>query len=440
MTSSQITSPSGNEGQSTGGYHPTARPSAENTKSAILDLVRSSETVSRIELAEMTGLTQASIGRSVRSLIEAGLVVETGFGQSTGGKRPSLLALSANSRVAVGLSLDAARLTYVVTDLTGIVIGRHVSRGIGLAPPNEVVPRIAGELKELLDRLNLPISLVVGVGIAGGGLDIRGSATGQLLTAHDWESFALVEALQQVTGVPVFRDNDAACAALGQYWAGRIPSTQDFALLHLSIGFGLGLMVGGRTSRGTSSNLGEIGHMIIDIDGPECWCGSRGCLEVLAGPRAVVARAVLDADLVEQLSLTGSEADLPDEFGAIGRAAVGGDPRCAALIDQSAQFVGAAMLSVVNLLDLDLLYLAGPGFASAAELYVRRIGDLVARYARTAHIHDVRVEISDPGLDMAAIGAASLALQHVLTPHTRPTEIAAGQGQRGAGFSSDMSG
>lgn len=399
--------------------HSGTRPSAENTRSAVLDLIRSSGAVSRVGLAEMTGLTQPSIGRSVKALIAAGLVVETGFGESTGGKRPSLLELSANSRVAVGLSLDVAQLTYVVTDLAGTVIGRRVSRGIEQTPPSEVVLRISDELTDFIGELHVPLSHVVGVGIAGGGLDVRGSATGQSLTAQDWESFALVEALQQVVGVPVLRDNDAACAALGQYWAGRVPATQDFATLYMADGFGIGMMVGGRPSRGASSNLGEIGHMTLDTNGPECWCGSRGCLEVLAAPRAVVAHALLDAELVERLNITGSEADLRHDFDAIARAAIGGEEACASLIDQSAQFVAAAMLSVVNLLDLDRIYLAGPGFAGAAGLYAARIDEFVARNARTSRVHGVTVEVSDPGLDTAAIGAASLALQHVLTPHTR---------------------
>jgi predicted NBD/HSP70 family sugar kinase len=427
VKSNQIRQGSAIEEPSRAGHHPTGRASAENTKSAILDLIRSSGTVSRVELAEMTGLTQPSIGRSVKSLIDAGLVIETGLGQSTGGKRPSLLALSANSRVAVGLSLDVATLTYVVTDLAGTVIGRRLSRGIEQTPPQEVVLRVAEELTELLDELELPLSQVVGVGIAGGGLDIRGSEVGQSLRADDWESFALVDALQQIVGVPVLRDNDAACAALGQYWAGRVPATQDFATLYMSNGFGIGLMLGGRPSRGTSSNLGEIGHMIVDIDGPDCWCGSRGCLEVLAGPGAVVAEAVADPELVEELGITGAEADLRHDFDAVARAATDGDVRCEILIDRSARYVAAAMLSVVNLLDLDLVYLAGPGFAGAADFYARRIDEVVARNARTAHIHGVTVEVSDPGLDTAAIGAASLALQHVLTPHTRPARAVTSQ-------------
>ena len=169
MKSSPSAASPDSEGPSSALHHGAARPSAENTRSAILDLIRSSGTVSRVALAELTGLTQPSIGRSVKSLIDDGLVVETGFGESTGGKRPSLLALSAGPRVAVGVSLDVTQLTYVVTDLTGAVIGRRVSRGIARTSPSEVVRRVSDELTDLIRDMAVPLSHVIGIGIAGVG-------------------------------------------------------------------------------------------------------------------------------------------------------------------------------------------------------------------------------------------------------------------------------
>jgi predicted NBD/HSP70 family sugar kinase len=395
-------------------------PSSENTRSAILDMVRSSGTVSRIELAEMSGLTATSITRIVKSLLEDRLVIETGFGDSTGGKRRSLLELNPRARYAVGLSLDDARLTYVVADLGGNVVGQLVSAGIGKASPSVVVERIAEELEQLFRQLDIPIADIVGVGVAGAGLDLGADAERLSLTAEEWEAFAVQEAIESRIGLPVLRDNDAACAALGQFWVGRIPATQDFATLYMSNGFGLGLMVRGSVSRGSSSNVGEVGHMVVDIDGPDCWCGSRGCLEMLAAPRAIVAQAMADPSLTRELDLSGDDLHLRHDFDAIARAAARGDARCVAIIERSARFVAAAMLSVINLLDLDRLYLAGPGFADAGAIYVRMIREQLALFARTRVVHGVTVELSDPGLDPAAVGAATLALQHVLTPHARP--------------------
>ncbi len=386
----------------------------------MLDMVRSGGTVTRTDLAEASGLTPTSITRIVKSLIDEGLVIETGYSESTGGKRSSLLELNTTGRFAVGVSLDAGRLTYVVTDLGGNVVGRLVSPGIEQAGPSEDVVRIARELGQLLVQLDIPLESVVGVGVAGAGLDLGASAERLSLTATEWESFALSKALEPRIGLPVVRDNDAACAALGQYWAGRVPATQDFATLYMSNGFGLGLMVGGRVARGASSNVGEIGHSIVDIDGPECWCGARGCLEMLAAPRAVVASALDDPELSARLGLSGDAERFRGDFDAIARAAAQGDPRCCELVQRSARHVAAAVLSIVNVLDLDRIVLAGPGFAEAGAIYAREIRDFVSSFARTRTIHPVIVELADPGLDAAALGAATLALQYALTPHAAP--------------------
>ncbi|MBF0687934.1 MAG: ROK family transcriptional regulator [Cellulomonas sp.] len=394
-------------------------PSAARTRSAILDMVRSSGTVSRIELAEMSGLTAASITRFVKSLLDDRLLVETGYGDPTGGKRRSLLELNPRARYAVGLSLDVARLSYVVVDLGGDVVGQLVSPGIGQSTPSVTVPRIADELEMLFRQVDLPVEDIVGVGVAGAGLDLGTGVDGWSATTDEWDSFAVQEALQKRLGLPVVRDNDAACAALGQYWTGRIPATQDFATLYMSLGFGMGLMVGGGVSRGASSNVGELGHMVVDIDGPECWCGSRGCLEMLAAPRAVVRRALASPGLAAELGLSGDEAHVRQDFDAVARAAAEGRERPRELVEDSARYVAAAVLSVVNLLDLDLLYLAGPGFVDAGAIYVRHIRERVAQVARTRAIHPVTVELSTPGADAAASGAATLALQHVLMPHAR---------------------
>ena len=397
-------------------------PSSEKTRSAILDLIRSSGTVSRIELVDKSGLTAASITRIVKSLIADGLVVETGFGTSTGGKRPTLLELNTSARYAIGLSLDEARLTYVVTDLGGTVVGRLASPGIGRLPPQEVLPRIAQELEAVLKQLEIAASDVVGLGVAGAGLDFT-TKPGPAAPTEEWESFPVQEALERATGFAVVRENDAACAALGQFWTGRIPATQDFATLYMANGFGCGIVIRGSLFHGASSNVGEIGHMVVEEDGPPCWCGSRGCLEMLAAPSRIVQRAFEVADLAAALELHGGDAEVRRDFAVIAREAVRGDERCVALIEESARYLSKALLSVVNLLDLDRLYLAGPGFADAGAIYARAISGELALHARTRALHGVMVGLSDAVLETAAIGAAAVALQHTLTPHTRTASV-----------------
>lgn len=386
----------------------------------MLDLIRSGGVVSRVDLVEASGLTATSITRIVKVLIAEGLVIETGYGDSTGGKRRTLLELNAGSRYAVGLSLDDARLTYVVTDLAGNLVGRLVASGARDSTPPALIARITQELGTLLNQLDVASGDVVGVGLARPGQrDPEGGVPRGSLNAGPWGDFDMRKALEKSSGFTVVLENDAACAALGEFWTGRLPATKDFATLYMATGFGCGIVIRGSVYAGASLNAGEIGHMIVDVNGPDCWCGSRGCVEMLAAPRSVVKRAMTDATLVAALGLAGTESELRTDFAAIARAAVQGDPHCVELIEESANYLAAALLSLTNLIDLDQLYLAGPGFADAGSIYYRIIRSRLQNFAFVRSVHAVTVELSEVGLESAALGAAAVVLQSELTPHRK---------------------
>jgi predicted NBD/HSP70 family sugar kinase len=391
-------------------------PSSENTRRAILDLIRSGGVVSRIDLVERSGLTATTITRIVKILLAEDLVIETGLGGSTGGKRRTLLELNAGSRYAVGLSLDDARLNYVVTDLAGNSVGRMVTAGLGDTYPPTVIERIREELDALLERLDIRRADVVGVGVAAAGrLDATGGVLRASTEATKWEDFAVQEALAAASGLTVILENDSACAALGEFWAGRIPATQDFATLYMATGIGCGIVIDGKIYGGASSNAGEIGHMVVDVNGPACWCGSSGCLEVLAAPHSVVRRAMGNAALVESLGLSGAVTEVRRDFALVARAAVQGDKACLDLIEESANYLAVAIVSLTNLMDLDRLHLAGPSLADAGSIYYRIIRERVENVAFMREVHPVRVELSEMGIESAALGAAAVMLQSTLT-------------------------
>ncbi|GAB3824401.1 ROK family protein [Kribbella italica] len=391
---------------------------AQETHSAILDLIRSSGTVTRVALADRSGLTGASISRVVKQLLAEGLIVETGLGDPTGGKRATLLQFNPRARHAVGISIDTLSTTYVVTDMNGRVIEQLASKGIGRDTPATVITRLVGELEDLITRTGIESATLVGVGVALAGRQGSGSS---LLRAdrerYAWEPFAVQGQLSQAIDHPVVVENDSTCAAIGEFWAGRIPSANDFATLYLAAGFGLGLVTNGDVYRGSSSNVGEIGHMVLDVGGPECWCGGNGCLEALAAPARVVELAQADGPLATDLGLRGKRTSVRTDFARIARRATEGDPRCLELIQQSARYLAKALLSITNLLDLSQIILAGPGFSEAGDLYVQAATEEINRLSFVRAIHPTRVELSKLGPSAAALGAASLVLHSQLTPH-----------------------
>jgi predicted NBD/HSP70 family sugar kinase len=192
----------------------------------------------------------------------------------------------------------------------------------------------------------------------------------------------------------------------------------------MAAGFGLGLVTNGDVYRGSSSNVGEIGHMVLDVNGPHCWCGGQGCLESLAAPAAVVKRAEQDPSLVNELALRGRSTAVRSDFAKIARLAAAGDPRCVALIEESATYLAKALLSITNLLDLDQIILAGPGFSEAGDIYVRVAGSELNRLSFVRAMHPTRVEQSKLGPSAAALGAASLVLHSQLTPHQKKSSRA----------------
>lgn len=398
---------------------------ATETHSAILDLIRSCGTVSRTELVERSGLTGASISRIVRQLIVDGLVIESGYGDATGGKRRTLLQLHASARHAVGISLDAVRITIVITDLAGRVVARRAATGVVGQPPRRVIDRLAVELRHLLEHADIAGGSVLGIGIAvPGRQDRRGRVLRSNPHATEWELFATESTLSAATGLPVVIENDSTCAAIGEYWVGRIPASADVATIYLADGFGLGLVMSGDVYRGASANVGEIGHMVLQRNGPACWCGNRGCLEALAAPKAMVQHALTDASLATALGLTGAEQDTRADADRITTAARDGEPRALAVVDESADCLATALVSLTNLLDLDQIILAGPGFAHAGGIYLETARRAVDRFSFVRNVHATQIDLSTAGADSAAMGAASLVLHSRLTPHHTSTPLA----------------
>lgn len=381
-----------------------------SSRSAILDVIRAAGTISRVELTRATGLTAATISTVVRRLLDDGLVVEAGRAESTGGKPRMLLQLDAAARYAVGVHLDHAGITYVIADLGGQVVARWRRPGTGTDDPREVVARIAAEIAATVDRVGVDPARLLGVGVVSPGP--LSTSTGRTLAPpvmQQWAELPLAEVIEDAVGLPVLLDNDATAAALGEYWSGGVPTGAVCAALYMGTGIGAGIIVDGAVYRGRSSNAGEIGHVCVDVDGPACWCGGRGCVEALAGPSAVVARAARAG-----IPLTGRTVS--DDFAALARAAARGEEVPVQLLAESARYVAAAAQGLANVLDLDLLVLTGASFAHAGSLYLPVVQERLAQGFFARATHGVHVTISSHASEAAAVGGAALVLQAELAP------------------------
>ncbi|GEL95563.1 ROK family transcriptional regulator [Cellulomonas composti] len=394
--------------------HPGIGGSHVSSRAAILDVIRAAGTISRVELTQVTAFSAPTVSTVVRRLIDDGLVVEVGQGESTGGKPRVMLELDPSARYAIGVHLDHAGITYVIANLGGAIVARWRQPGAGFDEPPDVVARVAAEIDATVARIGIERDRLLGLGVVSPGP--ISASTGMTLAPplmRAWTEFPLATAIEDAVGLPVLLDNDATAAAIGEYWSGGVSTGTAFAALYMGSGIGAGILVDGSVYRGTSSNAGEIGHICLDLDGPECWCGGRGCVEALAGPAAVVAQA-------REAGLELPGRGVSDDFAHLARAAARGAPAPMALLERSAGYVAVATLGLCNVLDLAEVVLTGPSFALAGSLYLPVIQEHLSRSFFARGSHGVRVGISSHAPEAAAVGGAALVLQAELAPRTRP--------------------
>jgi predicted NBD/HSP70 family sugar kinase len=392
------------------------------TRSAVLDLIRSRETISRVELSQLSSLTEVTISKIVKELLLEGIVIEAGQGQSTGGKRPRLLKLNTGVLYAVGVSLGISRIVIVLCGLNGKLIERADLPGMGGDPPTKVLARVAGAIQQIIENHRVWRESIVGIGVASSGRrrgPLGWGADPEI--ARTWESFDTATELETLTGVTVLIENDANSVALGTFWAGGAPATSNFMTVYMDQGIGAGIVIGGAIFRGASDNAGEIGHIVVEPDGYECWCGSRGCLETVGPPRGLVRQVLADPGL--RALFDDQEAGDQAIYERILDGLRDGVPQAEALISRSVRRVATVLLGLVNTLDLDRIQLAGPGFAAAGPRYVKELKTLVDQASFTRGVHSVAVELGGTGPDVAALGAASVVLHSSLTPHHLSAQI-----------------
>ncbi|MYS11430.1 ROK family protein [Streptomyces sp. SID6041] len=335
----------------------------------VLDLLRTAgeDGISRLELAERTALTPQAVSKITARLRSEGLATEAGHRASTGGKPRTVLRLVPTAGYAVGVHLDRDELTTLLTDLAGTVAARRtraLDLGEGAGP---VLDAVAEEVGAVVAGFAAPVPVsvpapVLGVGVAmPGPLDHRAGVPGRVTGFPEWDGHPVREELARRLGLPVVLDKDTNAAALGL--AVRPAAPSSFAYVHLGTGLGAGLVLGGAPLRGDRTGAGELGHQTVQLDGPACDCGGRGCLEVLC--LAAVAR--------------GDEAE-------------------------AARILGAGAANVVRLLDIDEVLLGGRLVLGAPEVYAGGLREVLAGLGLTA---PVRVA---GDRDAVAEGAAWLVL------------------------------
>lgn len=387
----------------------------------ILDCIRRQpDGVSRVEIAELTGLSPQTASNVTRRLLDADLIMERGRHRSGPGKPRTMLVMNPAGTHAVGVHLDPLVVTAVLTDAGGEVLLRAQRKVPRNHRPRTVINAMATLAEKLITNSQVPRARVAGVGLAAPGtVDMEAGVINPPLL-NGWRDIGVRSALSETLALPVLLDKDVAAIAGAEVWMQEGASRATFVFCYLGTGVGIGLVSGGEVQRGTSNNVGEIGHLIVDSRGPLCGCGSRGCLGACCDPVHLVSQAMASGVLAEPVDL--------DDPHAVDRALTelcaqssAGNRRARRILDTLARQVARGLAVLTDLVDADEVVFGGPAWERLRPRLLEVVPRHLAYRATLRTVHPVRVRSTRFGADVGAVGAATLVLDDAFS--TQPSLV-----------------
>ena len=363
----------------------------------------------RRDVAELTGLSQGSVTKLAKPMIDAGYLVET-QPVSAGPGRPMVpLEVVADRQFAIGIKVMASELVAVMIDMSAAI--RASQRFPVDGHDVGAVLAAIGEATATLPRaVRGAPSRVVGVGIGVGGHVDRVNGAVRYSPGLHWPSIDLAQRIQRTAGMPVVVENDANALALYEQWFGAGRGWHSFAIVTIGAGIGCGLVLNGELYTGATGAAGEFGHLVVVADGPLCSCGRRGCLEAVVGDEALVAAV---ASAVGRPVASSEEAY---------RLAADGSTAAREAFRRAGSALGHGLATMVNLLNLQLIILSGEGVSRVAAT-MDAVRERLAAEAFSSAAQDCRLLVRPlPDETWAAGAAASMLRAGVLESLDRLVE------------------
>jgi len=370
----------------------------------VLRHIAANGSCSRADVAAGTGLTRGTVSSLVAELVALDFVRENGEAPAPRGVgRPGVALELSGVMVGIGLEVNVDYVAVSVEDLTGTV--RYAQRAYGDnrgSAPGPVLDRLGSVARAALDRAAEEGLRPIGISVAVPGLVEEASGTVVVAPNLDWHGIPVADELRQRLGLPVLVENESNLAALAEHWTGAAVGIDDFVCVFGEVGVGGGVVLGGRLFRGTHGFGGEFGHVSVDPNGRRCACGSLGCVETLVGQESIAAAAGISTD--------GAMQSLTDE---LVRRAENGSTQVIGALNDAGRWLGIALASTFNVLDLQAVVLGGC-FGPLAPWLVDDVRRTLEERSLAARSGSFVVVPSAFGDGAAVRGAAALSLRRAL--------------------------
>jgi predicted NBD/HSP70 family sugar kinase len=382
---------------------------------ALVRCLCSNPGLSRADLAPAVDLTKSTVSLLVRELIAEGWMVERDM-VTTGelGRRPTPLFIDPSRLVLLGAEVGVGSVRVVATTLTGEVLARTVGSFCPGLTVKECINSLVLGLQRVRKQLKSTQKIIgIGVGLPGGVEEATGVL--QLAPNLGWRDVPFAALLREklkgstLADAPLFVQNEADVAAVGEQEFNPIHAANPLLYVSINHGVGAGLIANDRLLTGSRGFAGEVGHMVLQVNGPLCSCGRRGCAEALIGLRALQQLPSPHEQGLAADPLTDVQHRLAEQHGDTVRA-----------VSIAGSYLGVLLQNLASAYDPGCIVLGG-AVVALGDCFLKPALQTLNDYAVAAHLAAPTVRISHFGADAVAIGAAGLARYRLTRPVIRAT-------------------
>ncbi|MGH3364782.1 MAG: ROK family protein [Nocardioidaceae bacterium] len=386
--------------------HSLAGRAESRIQARLLSLLRDEGPLSRAELADRLSVSRTTVAAEVMRLAELGLAAEVGPAASRGGRRSTVVDLSADVRF-VGIFVGATSVSVAVTDGRLGVLTMHSEPCDVRTGPEKVLATAIEQARALLQELGVDRPVGVGIGVPGP-VDFHRGIPVSPPIMPGWDGYPVRDAVSRELGCPALLDNDVNVMALGEQHSGVARSVDDFLFVKIGTGIGCGIVVDGSLYRGVDGCAGDIGHIRVDDEGPTCACGNTGCLEAFFGGAALARDAMAAARsgrspvLQQMLEVKGglSAAD-------VSQAVTQGDSVAVQLVRDGGRRVGEVLASLVSFFNPGMIVIGG-GVTALGHSLLAEIRGVIYRRSLPLATGNLPIVLSELGEEAGVVGAARL--------------------------------
>lgn len=390
----------------------TSRDVRRLNRRVVLQQIAAHQPVSRLEVSQRSGLSTATVTNVVGELLAEHIIVETGLEASEGGRPRSLLSFNRAYGYLLGCELGETR---IVIDLFDLLLEKRATIIHQLSDddssPSTLVTFIVQGITEVLSAARIRPEHILGMGLGVPGIVEHSPRMLLASPTWGWHPAPFMSMLKQHFDFPIFLENGAKTMALAEMQALGTHRPTNIGVINIGTGVGAGITSEDRLYRGATNSAGEVGHTIIQLDGRQCRCGHKGCLEAYVGAPGIL-QTLREYDANSPWVIA---HDQRSSIAALAAAAQQHNPLAQQVLAKTALYLGVGLGNLVNLFNLQLLIIGGWVGLLLGPLLLDELRQVLAQTALQLPLEALTISISQLGEDAASYGAVQAAFDHFLT-------------------------